>query len=115
MTIKEIGERFCIPAEKLRQYEAEGLITGTGLGDGTTDFSEAEVRDLGMICIFTKAGFTCEEIRQYLALDGTKDGAERQVRMLRKKRGELLARLHCEQKLLDKIDYIIREKKNGDF
>ena len=89
--------------------------TGTGLGDGTTDFSEAEVRDLGMICIFTKAGFTCEEIRQYLALDGTKDGAERQVRMLRKKRGELLERIHCEQKLLDKIDYIIREKKNGDF
>ena len=74
MTIKEIGERFCIPAEKLRQYEAEGLITGTGLGDGTTDFSEAEVRDLGMICIFTKAGFTCEEIRQYLALDGQKTG-----------------------------------------
>ena len=50
MTIKEIGERFCIPAEKLRQYEAEGLITGTGLGDGTTDFSEAEVRELGMSC-----------------------------------------------------------------
>ena len=37
------------------------------------------------------------------------------MRMLRKKRGELLARIHCEQKLLDKIDYIIREKKNGDF
>ena len=54
-------------------------------------------------------------IRKYLALDGTKDGAERQVRMLRKKRGELLERIHCEQKLLDKIDYIIREKKNGDF
>lgn len=115
MTIQEIEEKFCVPSEKLKRYESEGLIAGRELADGTRDYDEAEVRELGIIFIFTEAGFTCEEIRQFLALDGKKDGADRQMRMLRKKRGELLERIHCEQKLLDKIDYIIREKKNGDF
>lgn len=115
MTIQEIEERFCVPAEKLKRYESGGLIAGRELEDGIRDYDEAEVRELGVICTFTEAGFTCDEIRQYLALGGTKDGAERQVRMLRKKRGELLERIHCEQKLLDKIDYIIREKRSGDF
>ena len=111
MTIQEIEKRFCIPAEKLERYEACGLITGTEREDGAWDYSEDEISELGLICIFTEAGFTCGEIRQYFALGGTEDGNARQIRMLRKKRGELLERIHCEQKLLDKIDYIICEKR----
>ncbi len=115
MTIREIEERFCITAEKLKRYESEGLIVGKELEDGTKDYNEDQVRDLGAVCIFAEAGFTCGEIRQYFALGGTKEGAAGQVRLLRKKRGELLEKIHCEQKLLDKIDYIIREKRKGDF
>ena len=115
MTIREIEERFCIPAEKLKRYESEGLIIGKELEDGTKDYNEDQVRDLGAVCIFAEDGFTCGEIRQYFALGGTKVGAAGQVRLLRKKRGELLEKIHCEQKLLDKIDYIIREKRKGDF
>ena len=111
MTIQEIENRFCIPAEKLERYEACGLITGIEREDGARDYSEDEISELGLICIFTEAGFTCGEIRQYFALGGTEDGNARQIRMLRKKRGELLERIHCEQKLLDKIDYIICEKR----
>ena len=92
MTIQEIENRFCIPAEKLERYEACGLITGIEREDGARDYSEDEISELGLICIFTEAGFTCGEIRQYFALGGTEDGNARQIRMLRKKRGELLER-----------------------
>ncbi len=39
------------------------------------------------------------------------EGRERQIRMLKCRRGKLLDNIHSEQKLLDQIDFIIREKK----
>ena len=48
MTIREIEERFCIPAEKLKRYESEGLIIGKELEDGTKDYNEDQRSGRGL-------------------------------------------------------------------
>lgn len=73
--------------------------------------TDRELENLGMVCTLTSLGFTGEEIRVYLEAGEDAEGRERQIRMLKCRRVKLLDNIHSEQKLLDQIDFIIREKK----
>lgn len=73
--------------------------------------TDRELENLGMVCTLTSLGFTGEEIRIYLEAGEDAEGIEQQIRMLKCRRGKLLDNIHSEQKLLDQIDFIIREKK----
>ncbi len=111
MTIQELGEKFCLPVEKLKKYESCGLLPGRGNEDGTREYSDDDIRILGLICILTESGMSCGEIKKYLSLPENGQGDRERILMLKARRGELLQEIHQKQKLLDKIDFLIREKK----
>lgn len=54
---------------------------------------------------------TLEEITKQIEKDG--NTKENQVRILRKKRALLLDEIHEKQQLLDRLDYMIHEIKEG--
>ena len=114
MTIRELGESFCLHAEKLNKNEACGLIKGKE-GEGCVRHYGAEVLvKLGLICTLTEAGFSCEEIKQYLTFPEDSRGARERILMLERRRGEMLDEIHRRQKLLDKIDFLIWKNKKKE-
>lgn len=115
MTIRELGERFCLPVEKLEKYESCGLIEGAEDEDGVRRYGDEVIGTLGMICTLAEAGFTCEEIKRYLTFPEDGRGERERMLMLKRRRVEMLEELHWRQKLLDMIDFLIwKNKKRED-
>ena len=112
MTLNEASKRFHISMEKLKAYEDNGLLEHQTLADGTFDFTETELRRIGLIHSLLKSGMDMEALKRYLRLLDDKTGSkEEQIRILRKQRYRLLDEIHNKQQILDELDYMIMEIK----
>lgn len=113
MTLNEASRRFHISMEKLKNYEENNLLEHQTLADGTFDYTEAELRRVGLIHSLVKSGMDMETLKKYLRLlNDETSSKEEQVRILRKQRYQLLEDIHDKQRTLDELDYVIRETKN---
>lgn len=114
MTISEIQTYLSIPEKMVKQYIADGFLSGRELPDGSLELEELQLDDLKLIQLFMKAGFSKASILQYLRLS-KKDGMEDAcIRILRRHRGKLLEDIHEKQRLLDNLDFVIWEKQKTD-
>lgn len=115
MTLREASERFRISIEILTDYEQNGLIEPEALVNDVPDYSEEELRKVGVIHALLAAGMDVNELRKYLQLLRRKmDSKDEQIRILRKQRYKLLDEIHCKQRALDELDYMIAKiKKSG--
>lgn len=113
MTLTEAGKKFHISMEKLKLYEENNLLEHRTLADGTFDYTETELRRVGLIHSLLKSGMDMDALKKYLRLLNDERGSkEEQIRMLRKQRCQLLDDLHDKQQTLDALDYLIRETQN---
>ena len=113
MTLNEASKRFHISMEKLESYEENDLLEHQTLADGTFDYTETELRRIGLIHSLLKSGMNMEVLKNYLRLLKDKTTSkEEQIRILRKQRYQLLDDIHDKQQTLDELDYMIRETKN---
>lgn len=110
MTLQEAAIRFQINIEKLDFYEENGLLECSRLIDGVPDYTEDELRRVGLIHSLLKAGFDIDSLKKYFSLLGH-DGADKteKVRLLRKQRCQLLDEIHDKQQSLDELDYMIEK------
>lgn len=112
MTLDEAGKRFNISIEKLKSYEENNLLEHQTLEDGTFDYTETELRQVGLIHSLLKSGMDMEVVKKYLRLISDKtSNKEEQIKILRKQRYQLLDDIHDKQQALDELDYIIRDTK----
>lgn len=110
MTLKEASEKFCIDIEKLKLYEDNDFLKCSQYLNGITDYTENELRKVGIIHSLHKAGFDMPLIKQYLFLINDKsERKEEKIRLLRKQRCRLLEEIHEKQQSLDELDYMIDE------
>lgn len=115
MTLNEAGRRYHISIEKLKGYEENGLLEHQTLADNTFDYTEEQLRRIGLIHSLQQSGMDMSVIKKYLHLLENKDGSkEEQIRLLRKQRYQLLDEIHVKQQALDELDYMIRETKKSD-
>lgn len=113
MTLNEASRRFHISMEKLKNYEENNLLEHQTLADGTFDYTETELRRVGLIHSLVKSGMDMETLKKYLRLlNDETSSKEEQIRILRKQRYQLLDDIHDKQRTLDELDYVIRETKN---
>lgn len=114
MTINEASRRFHISMEKLKTYEESGLLEHQTLADGTYDYTETELRRVGLIHSLLKSGMSIDVLKKYLRMLDDKTGSkEEQIRILRKQRYQLLDDIHDKQQTLDELDYMIQEVKKA--
>ena len=112
MTAEEASRRFHVSKEKLQFYEENGLLEHQTLADGMRDYTEADLRRIGLIHALLKAGLTVETLKAYLRLLESKTNSkEEQVQILRRQRVKLLDEIHKKQQSLDELDYMISEIK----
>lgn len=114
MTLEEASERFRISIEKLNYYKENGLIVYETLVNDVPDYTEDELRKVGVIHALLTAGMDVNMLRKYLQLLRKKVGSkDEQIRILRKQRCELLDEIHRKQQSLDELDYMIDEIRKG--
>lgn len=113
MTLSEAQKRFTLPLYKLEEYVAFGFIRRTeNRQEGEPEYREDDFYRLGLVGLLLSVGFTQAEVIHYLKLTEQTETKDEQIRMLRKRRRELLDSIHKQQQLLDNLDYLIVEKKN---
>ncbi|MDO4301867.1 MAG: MerR family transcriptional regulator [Clostridia bacterium] len=113
MTTEEACRRYVISPDTLRKYESNGLLTVSKNEKGENEYREEDFKRLGLIKVLLEAGFTFDETKKYLDLTRELGNDEAQIRMLRKQRRELLNDIRAKQKILDQLDFIIRERKTA--
>lgn len=113
MTLEEACKRFSLDLEKLKGYEQEGFLKPC-----SGDYTEDEIRRVGLIHSLQKAGMEPESLKSYLDLEeDTLRGRREKIRLLRKTRSCLLESIHEKQRSLDEIDYLIdgiRKNQGGN-
>ena len=69
-TIREISERFGLPASTIRYYEEEGILTNVGrTPSGQRVFTDGHVNRLRTVCCFKNTGMTIAELKQFFAYE----------------------------------------------
>ncbi|MDE6724467.1 MAG: MerR family transcriptional regulator [Ruminiclostridium sp.] len=112
MTLNEASTRFQIDIDKLKSYEENGLFSHKILADGVSDYTQTDIRRIGLIHSLQKFGMCMEELKKYLGLiDGKPESKDEQIRILKKQRCRLLEEIHEKQQSLDELDYMISEAK----
>ncbi len=107
MTLNE-----AISADKLKEYEENGLLRHTINPEESFDHSEEFIRRIYLIDFLLKSGMDQDNLKTYLhLLDGKTESRDEQILILRKHRCKLLEEIHDKQQILDKLDYMIRETK----
>lgn len=110
MTLDEASIRFRISMEKLKYYEKNGLIECRQVVDGVSDYTEQELKKVGLIHSLQKAGLDLSSVKRYLLLSNEGNGhKEEKIRILRRQRCRLLEEIHGKQQSLDELDYMIHE------
>ena len=109
MTLYEASRRFHISMEKLKSYEENSLLEHQVLDDGTFDYTEAELKKVGLIHSLLRSGMDMQALKRYLRLlNEQAESREERIRILRKQRYKLLDDIHEKQQSLDEIDYMIK-------
>ena len=99
MKAEEVGRRYQIPLELLREDQDWGFISRTG------EYEEADLSRLSLMLTLQEIGFAPAEIREYLHLwlDGEKSSARR-IQLLEEKRAKILETIHAGEQKLERLD-----------
>lgn len=107
MTMQEVSERYQIPMEILKEYEGWNLWDETEGGMENSKYNDDDLQRLEMIMTLHNIGFEGKEIEQYMRLYflGNVTCAAR-MKILRKKREQILDKVHFHEKRLEDLDYL---------
>lgn len=97
MTREEVLHRVDVPPEVLAAYERWCTPNGA--------YREADIAELSLTATLLELGFRPEDAGAYLRAHRAGEQAA-QLRLLRRRREELLQELHSTQEKLDKLDYL---------
>ena len=107
MTIDEASRRYNIPLEILQEYEQWGLCGAVKKVMGTWQYDDTDLEHLSMIMTLHDIGFENFEIETYMRKLLEKESGEDQcLKMLEKKRQNLLDEIHFREKQLSNLDYL---------
>ncbi len=113
MTLQEAATRFQVDIEKLEFYEKNGLLECRHFINGVPDYTEEELRRVGLIHSLLKAGFDIDSLKKFFSLPAHDEADKKEkIRLLRKQRCQLLDEIHGKQQSLDELDYMIEKIKN---
>ena len=112
MTMKEVSERYHIPAKMLKEYESWGLCDAVKKTAGTWLYDDLDIQRLSMIMTLKDIGFNKNEVEAYMRLEseGEHTWPDR-LRMLEQRRGKTLDEIHLKEKQIAYMDYLRHEMK----
>lgn len=109
MTIKEVSEKYNIPADTLRYYEKVGVIPPvTRTAGGIRDYTDEDIGWIENAICMRGAGLSVEFLIEYLKLYQQGDETlEARLKLLREQRKILLAQQKQMESTMNKLNYKI--------
>lgn len=109
MTIKEVSEKYNIPADTLRYYEKVGVIPPvTRTAGGIRNYTEQDIGWVEHAICMRSAGLSVEFLIEYLKLFQQGDETiPARLALLREQREILLAQQEQLETTMNKLDYKI--------
>lgn len=109
MTIKEVCERYGVPADTLRYYEKAGVIpTVSRTQSGIRDYRNEDLAWVELALCMRGAGLSVEAISQYVRLARLgNDTIKDRLTLLEKQREGLLERQSQITQALERLNYKI--------
>lgn len=109
MTIKEVSERYEISQDTLRYYERVGMIpTVTRTAGGIRNYSEEDLRWVGLAKCMRSAGLPVEAMIEYVRLFQEGDSTiPARLQLLIDQREALLEQRRQIDETLDRLNYKI--------
>lgn len=117
MTRQEVSGRYQISLSALRDYESWGLCA-EGKCPGAWLYDEGDVERLSLLLTLRDADFDMDEAEVYLRfLLERPDSGPARLRMMERKRSEMLDEMHLHERRLARLDYLrheIQKKEAGE-
>ncbi|MCD8372485.1 MAG: MerR family transcriptional regulator [Clostridia bacterium] len=116
MTIKEVSEKYEIPADTLRYYEKVGAIPPvTRTASGIRDYSEDDIAWVELAKCMRAAGLPVNTLVEYLKLFKQGDSTFfKRLELLKKQKTILLQQQQQIAETIAKLDYKISLYENTD-
>lgn len=113
MTIKEVSEKYNIPADTLRYYERIGMIPPvTRTPGGIRDYQEEDINWVLLAKCMRAAGLPVESMIEYLKLFQQGDGTiAARYQLLTEQREALMAQKKAIDEMTERLDYKISRYK----
>ena len=113
MTIKEVSEKYNIPADTLRFYERIGMIPPvTRTPGGIRDYQEEDINWVLLAKCMRAAGLPVESMIEYLKLFQQGDGTiAARYQLLTEQREALMAQKKAIDEMTERLDYKISRYK----
>lgn len=109
MTIIDVSMKYNIPIDILKMYEKWNICNENNIKKemGQWQYDDSDLDRLGVIMTLYNVGFDNDEIEHYMKLyvKGKSTSQERSF-ILRRKRSEILDKIHLYEKNLEDIDYL---------
>ncbi|WP_417492847.1 Cu(I)-responsive transcriptional regulator [Maricaulis sp.] len=107
MNIKQAAALSGLPAKTIRYYESIGLVSPQRAGNGYRDYREADLHQLGFLARARALGFSIEDCRRLLSLDGDASRSSADVKALAQQHirqiGDKIAELKAMRATLQKL------------
>lgn len=115
LTIKQVSEKYGIPANTLRYYEKAGVIPPvTRTASGIRDYSEEDIAWVENAKCMRAAGLSIESLIEYLRLYKEGDSTIRERKeLLSQQRDLLIAQKKQLEETINKLDYKISRYENA--
>ncbi len=115
LTIKQVSEKYNIPANTLRYYEKAGVIPPvTRTASGIRDYSEEDIAWVENAKCMRAAGLSIESLIEYLRLYKEGDSTIRERKeLLSQQRDLLIAQKKQLEETINKLDYKISRYENA--
>lgn len=109
MTIKNVSERYGVPADTLRYYEKAGMIPPVSrTAAGIRDYQDEDLAWVELALCMRGAGLSVEAISEYVRLARLGDGTIRdRLALLKEQREGLLERQRQIAQTLERLNYKI--------
>ena len=109
MTIKNVSERYGVPADTLRYYEKAGMIPPVSrTAAGIRDYQEEDLAWVELALCMRGAGLSVEAISEYVRLARLGDGTIRdRLALLKEQREGPLERQRQIAQTLERLNYKI--------
>lgn len=112
MTIEEVSKKYMIPMKILKEYESWGGCAAVKKVIGDWQYDDHDLERLSLIITLHEIGFDKKEVEEYMTLViQDEDTGRERLKILEKKRMELLDEIHFKEKNLSHLDYLRYELK----
>ena len=110
MNCEELCDSYNLSIEEMDYLQKAGLFGAEDIPVCSRNYTDEDVRLLNRILTLKNAGIEMKAVKKIIAMEAEgKSTVSERLQIMRQQREIIQTRLHREHRMIDRIDYLIRE------